>query len=384
MPLLFQPPPPPCVKCGVTTVIGPAFEKGQRVFVVRCPVCGHAGTCSLDYDSENPAFDLRRREFISLLGGAAVAWPVAAIAQQPTLPVVGFLSARSAADSVHLLVAFRQGLKEAGYTEDQNVTIEFRFAEGQYDRLPALAADLVRRQVAVIAAISGTPAALAAKAATSVIPIVFANGANPVEFGLVASLNRPGANLTGVTFLAMATIAKRLEVLRELVPTATAIAYLANPNNQIAEDETKETETAAHSLGLRFHVLNASAEHDIDKAFVSMMQSRVGALVVGSDTFLSSRKQQLIMLAARHGIPTMYYEREFAAAGGLISYGTDFANSYRQAGDYTGRILKGAKPGDLPVLQPTKFELVINLRTAKALGIEVPDKLLARADEVIE
>jgi putative tryptophan/tyrosine transport system substrate-binding protein len=258
------------------------------------------------------------------------------------------------------------------------------FAEGQYDRLPALAADLVRRQVAIIAAISGTPSAFAAKSATSVIPIVFANGANPVEFGLVASLNRPGANLTGVTFLAMATIAKRLEVLRELAPTATAIAYLANPNNQIAEDETKETETAAHSLGLRFHVLNASAEHDIDKAFRSMMQSRVGALVVGSDTFLSSRKQQLIMLAARHGIPTMYYEREFAAAGGLISYGTNFADSYRQAGDYTGRILKGAKPGDLPVLQPTKFELVINLKTAKALGLEVPPSLLARADEVIE
>jgi putative ABC transport system substrate-binding protein len=326
---------------------------------------------------------MRRREFISLLGGAAV-WPIAASAQQPAMPVVGFLSARSAADSAQLLVAFRQGLKEASYTEGQNVTIEFRFAEGQYDRLPALATDLVRRQVAVIAAISGTPAAFAAKAATSVIPIVFANGANPVEFGLVASLNRPGANLTGVTFLAMATIAKRLEVLRDLVPTATAIAYLVNPNNQIAKDETKETKTAAHSLGLRFHVLNASAEHDIDKAFASMMQSRVGALVVGSDTFLSSRKQQLIMLAARHGIPTMYYEREFATAGGLISYGTDFADSYRQAGDYTGRILKGAKPGDLPVLQPTKFELVINMKTAKALGIEVPDKLLSRADEVVD
>jgi putative tryptophan/tyrosine transport system substrate-binding protein len=327
---------------------------------------------------------MRRRNFIALLGSAAVAWPLAARAQQPAMPVVGVLSARSAADSAQLLVAYRRGLREAGYVEGQNVLAEFRFAEGNYDRLPALAADLVRRQVSVIAAISGTPAAFAAKAATSVIPIVFANGSDPIEFGLVTSLNRPGANLTGVTFLAMATVAKRLGVLRELVPTATAIAYLANPSNQLAKAETKETENAARTLGLRFHVLNASAEHDIDRAFASVVQDRVGALVVGSDTFLSSRKEQLILLADRHAIPTMYYEREFAAAGGLISYGTDFADSYRQAGDYTGRILKGAKPGDLPVLQPTKFELVINLKTAKALGLEVPPMLLARADEVIE
>ena len=326
---------------------------------------------------------MRRREFIALLGGLA-AWPLAARAQQPAMPVIGFLSARSGGDSVQLLAAFRQGLKEAGYVEGQNVLAEFRFAEGNYDRLPALAADLVRRRVALIAAISGTPAAFAAKAATSVIPIVFANGANPVEFGLVASLNRPGANLTGVTFLAMATVAKRMGVLRELVPSATVIAYLANSSNELAKAETKETENAAHTLGLRFHVLNASAEHEIDRAFASVVQHRVGALVIASDTFLSSRKGQLIMLAARHAVPTMYYEREFAAAGGLISYGTDFADSYRQAGDYTGRILKGAKPGDLPVLQPTKFELVINLKTAKALGLEVPPMLLARADEVFE
>jgi putative ABC transport system substrate-binding protein len=256
--------------------------------------------------------------------------------------------------------------------------------EGKYDQLPALARDLVRRNVAVIAAISGTPAAFAAKAATSVIPIVFANGSDPIEFGLVASLSRPGGNLTGVTFLAMATIAKRLGVLRELVPTATALAYLANPSNQLAKAETRETENAAHTLGLQFHVLNASAEHDIDRAFASVVQNRVGAFVIGSDTFFSQRKSQIIMLAARHRVPTMYYEREYAIAGGLISYGTDFADSYRQAGAYAGRILKGAKPGDLPVLQPTKFELLINLKTAKALGIEVPPMLLARADEVIE
>jgi putative ABC transport system substrate-binding protein len=327
---------------------------------------------------------LRRREFITLLGGAAVAWPVAARAQQAGMPMIGFLSARSSGDSVQLLVAFRQGLKEAGYVEGQNVAIEFRFAEGKYDQLPALARDLVRRNVAVIAAISGTPAAFAAKAATSVIPIVFANGSDPIEFGLVASLSRPGGNLTGVTFLAMATIAKRLGVLRELVPTATALAYLANPSNQLAKAETRETENAAHTLGLQFHVLNASAEHDIDRAFASVVQNRVGAFVIGSDTFFSQRKSQIIMLAARHRVPTMYYEREYAIAGGLISYGTDFADSYRQAGAYAGRILNGAKPGDLPVLQPTKFELLINLKTAKALGVEIPPMLIARADEVIE
>jgi putative ABC transport system substrate-binding protein len=326
---------------------------------------------------------MKRRQFISLLGGAAVAWPVVARAQQPTLPVVGFLSARSAADSVQLLISFRQGLKDAGYTEGQNVTIDFRFAEGQYDRLQALATDLVRRQVAVIAAISGTPAALAAKAATSLIPIVFANGSDPVEFGLVASLARPEGNITGVTFLAQATIAKRLGVLRELVPMVTAIAYLANAANPLSQVETEETKKAARALGLRFHVLNASAEADIERAFASV-KNRVEALVVGSDPFLSSRKGQLIMLAARHAVPTMYYEREFAAAGGLISYGTDFADSYRQAGAYIGRILKGAKPGDLPVLQPIKFELVINLKTARTLGVDVPPMLLARADEVIE
>jgi putative ABC transport system substrate-binding protein len=300
------------------------------------------------------------------------------------MPVVGFLSARSADDSAQLLVAFRRGLKEAGYAESQNVVIEFHFAEGQYERLPALAANLVRRQVAVIAAISGTAAALAAKAATSVVPIVFANGSDPVEFGLVASLNRPGANLTGVTFMATATVAKRLGVLHELMPKATAIAFLVNPNNEIANGETKETEKAARTLGLRLQVLNACAEHDIDRAFASVVQNRAGALVVGSDTFLSSRKQQLVMLAARHAVPTIYYEREFAAAGGLVSYGTDFADSYRQAGVYTGKILNGAKPADLPIMQPTKFELVINLKTGRALGLTIPPGLLALADEVIE
>jgi putative tryptophan/tyrosine transport system substrate-binding protein len=327
---------------------------------------------------------MKRREFITLLGGAAVAWPVAGQAQQGAMPVVGFLSARSYADSTGLLVSFRKGLTEGGYVEGQNVRIEYRFAEGQYDRLAGLAKDLVGRQVVVIAAIGGTPAALTAKAATTTIPIVFANGADPIASGLVTSLNRPGGNISGVTFLASETIPKRLEVLHELMPRAQVVGYLVNPVNPITEGEVKDTAAAARSRGLQLVVQSASAEGEIDEGFVTFAQRRVDALIIGNDTFLSSRKEQIFTRAAQHAIPTIYYEREFAVAGGLLSYGTDFADSYRQAGVYVARVLTGMKPADLPVQQPTKFELVINLKTAKALGLDVPATLLARADEVIE
>jgi ABC-type uncharacterized transport system substrate-binding protein len=326
---------------------------------------------------------MKRRTFISLLGGAA-AWPFGAIGQPGTTPVIGFLSARSHADSEGLLVSLRKGLMEASYVEGQNVRIEYRFAEGQYDRLAGLAADLVGRQVAVIAAISGTPAALAAKAATTTIPIVFANGADPVASGLVTSLSRPNGNISGVTFLASETIPKRLEVLHELVPNAQVVGYLVNPDNPITEGELQSTAAAARLRRLQLLVHNASADDGIDIGFATFVKRRIDALIIGNDKFLSSRKGQIFALAAQHAIPTIYYEREFAVAGGLLSYGTDFADSYRQAGNYVARVLKGAKPADLPVQQPTKFELVINLKTAKALGLTVPPALLARADEVIE
>jgi putative ABC transport system substrate-binding protein len=327
---------------------------------------------------------MRRRDFISMLGGAAAALPLAARAQQAAMPVVGFLSARSAGAFAPLLPAFHQGLKEAGYTEGQDVAIDYRFAEGQYNRLPALAADLVRRQVAVIAAISGTPAALAAKAATTVIPIVFANGGDPLTSDLVASLNRPGGNITGVTFLTTTIVAKRLEMLRALVPTAILIAFLVNPNNPIAEAETKSAEGGGRTLGLQMHVLNASTENEIDTAFAILVQQRADALLVAADPLFIDRKEQLVALAARHAVPAIYFDREFPALGGLMAYGTDYAASYRQAGIYTGRILKGEKPADLPVMQPTKFELIINLKTAKALALTVPLTLQVAADEVIE
>jgi ABC-type uncharacterized transport system substrate-binding protein len=326
---------------------------------------------------------MRRREFVALLGSAA-AWPCSVIAQQASIPVVGFLSARSHADSAGLLVSFREGLREGGYVEGQNTLIAYRFAEGRYDRLPGLAADLVGRQVAVIAAISGTPAAFAARAATTTIPIVFANGADPVAAGLVTNLNRPSGNITGVTFLASETIPKRLEVLHELVPRAHLVGYLVNPTNPITDGEVRNTATAARTRGIQLVVHNAGTDAAIDEGFKTLVRQRIDALIIGNDTFLSSRKEQIFTLAAHHAIPTIYYEREFAAAGGLLSYGTDFADSYRQAGIYVGRILKGATPADLPVQQPTKFELVINLKTAKALGLDIPPTLLARADEVIE
>jgi putative ABC transport system substrate-binding protein len=326
---------------------------------------------------------LKRREFITLLGSTAT-WPYSARAQEPAMPVIGFLSARSPASGAFMAAAFRQGLSESGYVEDRKVRIEYRWAEGHYDRLAALADDLVRRQVAVIAAISGTPAALAAKAATTAIPIVFANGGDPLTSGLVASFNRPTENMTGATFYTVALAGKRLELLHELVPTAAAMGFLVNPNNPGEEPETKDAEAAARALGLRLHVLNITSERDIDAAFTTLVDRRAGALVVGSDPLFFGVSNKLIELAARHSIPTIYIGREFAQAGGLMSYGSSQNDTYRQAGIYVARILRGANPADLPVMQPTKFEFVINLKTAQALALNIPAKLLALADQVIE
>jgi putative ABC transport system substrate-binding protein len=325
---------------------------------------------------------VRRRAFITLIGGAA-AWPLAAHAQRPERPVIGFLSARSPGISSHVVAGFRQGLIDGGYFDGQNVAVEYRWAEGHYDRLPGLTADLVQRQVAVIAAVSGTPTALAAKAATASIPIVFANGSDPVASGLVGSLNQPGGNITGATFLAPHTVTKRLEILRDLVASAGLIAFLVNPNNAIADGETKEAERAADALRLQLHALNVSSESDIDTAFALLVRERAAGLLLGSDVLIAANRR-LVVLTARHSIPAISPDREFAVAGGLMSYGGSQATAFRQAGLYSAHILKGAKPADLPVLQPTKFELVINLATAKALGLEIPPNLLALADEVIE
>jgi putative tryptophan/tyrosine transport system substrate-binding protein len=325
---------------------------------------------------------MRRRELITLLGGAAAAWPLAARAQQKAMPVIGFLNIGSPGPNAPFVAAFHQGLSETGYVEGQNVAVEYRWAEGRYDRLPALAADLVARKVDVIVA-PGSPLALAAKNATSTIPIVFTGG-DPVAEGLVDSFARPGGNLTGVTFMNVELMPKRLELLSELVPQAGVIALLVNPNNSNADPTIRDVQEAARAKGVQLRVLRASTESEIDAAFTTLVQVQAGALVLGADPFFGQRRDQLVALAARHAVPAIADWRGFAAAGGLISYGTSFTDSVRQVGMYAGKILKGTKPADLPVQQPTKFELVVNLKTAQALGLTVPQMILARATEVIE
>jgi len=327
----------------------------------------------------------RRRAFITLGGGAAAAWPLAARAQQRAIPVIGLLSSRSPAADTPLIAVIRQGLNETGFVEGQNVTLDYRWAEGQYDRLAGLAADLARQQVAVIITLGGDAPALAAKAGTATIPIVFATGSDPVRTGLVTNLHRPGGNITGVSTFLAETEPKRLELLRELRPHATTMAVLVNPTSiPRAEFQLNDIQTAARSFGQDINILNASTIRDIDAGFAKLVQMRADALLVATDAFFFTRAPQLVVLAARHVIPTVYFRREFAIAGGLMSYSANSNESYRLLGIYAARVLKGEKPGDLPIQRSTKFELVINVSTARALGLDVPSSLLARADEVIE
>jgi len=325
---------------------------------------------------------MQRREFITLIGGAAVAWPIGAGAQQPTMPVVGFLRSPSLADATHLVIAFRLGLKEAGFVEGQNVAIEYRSAENDRDKLTALVSDFTRRPVVVI--VGDNPSALVAKAVTTTVPIVFATGGDPVSDGLVASLNRPGGNVTGVSFISGVLGPKRLELLHQLVPRAKTIAMLVNPSTAETVTERSDVQAAAQAIGQQLIILDVSSDRDIETAFATFVQRGAGALLVGTGGFMFSNRERLVALAARHALPANYFLREFVVAGGLMSYGTSITDAYRQVGIYAGRILKGEKPANLPVMQPTKFELVINLKTAKALGLTVPPALLTSADEVIE
>jgi putative tryptophan/tyrosine transport system substrate-binding protein len=326
---------------------------------------------------------VKRREFITLLGGAA-AWPLTARAQQPAMPVIGLLGTASAAEWTDLVAAFRQGLGQTGFFEGQNLRAEYLWADGQFDRLPALAAELVQHQVAVIVTTGSANSTRAAKVATATIPIVFVIGTDPVKLGLVASFNRPGGNMTGVSWLAAALGAKQLELVTDLLPNATMIAMLVNPDNTVSESELKEVQEVSRARGREIFGLRASSEREIDAAFATLIRQRVGALLVSSDSLFFARRDQLVTLAARHAVPAIYPVREYATAGGLMSYGTRLSDAYRQVGVYTGRILKGEKPGDLPIVQASKVELVVNLKTAKSLGITLPLTLLGRTDEVIE
>jgi putative ABC transport system substrate-binding protein len=327
---------------------------------------------------------MRRRDLMAMLGGAAAAWPLAARAQQSPVPTIGFLGSTSPGAYAPFVSGFLHGLNEAGYVESRNVAIVYRWAEGQYDRLPALAGDLVARNVSVIVATGGLPSSLAAKKATATIPIVFTLGSDPVKFGVVDSLSRPSGNVTGVTLFAYLLDAKRIELAHELVPNAAVIALLVNPSSPQAEKQAAETEAAARAIGQRLVVLNASSDSDFEPAFATLERRKAGALLVSADPFFLSKRDRVTTMAARRAVPAIYEWREFADAGGLMSYGVSLTDAYRQAGAYVGKILSGTKPADLPVLQPTKFELVINLKAAKALGITIPPTLLARADEVIE